>query len=272
MKDGKFLETCVRDIQSLLAPEDEVTECGPEAFEDVVMLWDYNGRNVSGGGPTKNDCHRRHRLPCRPARAPHPPAHGNVTRRVRRQHHSPRPRACVGPSHRHDQNRPRHHGLLRRQRKGLDFAVHGHDWIPVDYEGLHLMLRPTPKPLARNNEQAGATQPNAAATATPSSVSPSETADRGPAFVLRDLSLNRGQLWIYWAMVHLPWRLQPDQPRAFGNDSALTWTVTSPMGPAPRVRGRPPRCTSRTVSKNLGQAFRLRPHLIWDCCGSPDPV
>jgi CRISPR-associated protein Cas1 len=49
MKDGKFLETCVRDIQSLLAPEDDVTEYGPEAFEDVVMLWDYNGRNVSGG-------------------------------------------------------------------------------------------------------------------------------------------------------------------------------------------------------------------------------
>ena len=26
--------------------------------------------------------------------------------------------------------------------QGLDFAVHGHDWTPVDYEGLHLMLRP----------------------------------------------------------------------------------------------------------------------------------
>lgn len=49
MKDGKFLETCVRDIQTLLAPEDEVQEYGPEAFEDVVMLWDYNGRTVAGG-------------------------------------------------------------------------------------------------------------------------------------------------------------------------------------------------------------------------------
>ena len=25
--------------------------------------------------------------------------------------------------------------------QGLDFAVHGHDWMPVDYEGLHLILR-----------------------------------------------------------------------------------------------------------------------------------
>ena len=49
MKDGQFLETCVRDIQTLLAPEDEVVEYGPEAFDDVVMLWDYNGRNVAGG-------------------------------------------------------------------------------------------------------------------------------------------------------------------------------------------------------------------------------
>lgn len=49
MKDGRFLETCVRDIQTLLGPEEEVTEYGPESFEDVVMLWDYNGRNVAGG-------------------------------------------------------------------------------------------------------------------------------------------------------------------------------------------------------------------------------
>lgn len=49
MKDGKFLETCVRDIQNLLAPDDDVQEYGPEAFEDVVMLWDYNGRDVPGG-------------------------------------------------------------------------------------------------------------------------------------------------------------------------------------------------------------------------------
>ncbi|EWC61630.1 CRISPR-associated protein Cas1 [Actinokineospora spheciospongiae] len=51
MKDGRFLETCVRDIKTLLADEDEVVEYGPESFEDpdVVMLWDYNGRNVAGG-------------------------------------------------------------------------------------------------------------------------------------------------------------------------------------------------------------------------------
>ncbi|GLZ38732.1 type I-E CRISPR-associated endonuclease Cas1e [Actinokineospora sp. NBRC 105648] len=50
MKDGKFLETCVADIKSLLADEG-VIEYGPEAFEDadVVMLWDDNGRKVAGG-------------------------------------------------------------------------------------------------------------------------------------------------------------------------------------------------------------------------------
>lgn len=28
--------------------------------------------------------------------------------------------------------------------QGLDFAVHNHDWTPVDHEGLHLILRPNP--------------------------------------------------------------------------------------------------------------------------------
>jgi CRISPR-associated protein Cas1 len=51
MKDGKFLENCVRDIKSLLAAEDTTVEYGPEAFEapDVVMLWDTNGRTVAAG-------------------------------------------------------------------------------------------------------------------------------------------------------------------------------------------------------------------------------
>jgi CRISPR-associated protein Cas1 len=52
MKDGAFLETCVRDIKKLLSePQADVTEYGPEAFEDpdVVMLWDHNGRSVPGG-------------------------------------------------------------------------------------------------------------------------------------------------------------------------------------------------------------------------------
>lgn len=26
--------------------------------------------------------------------------------------------------------------------QGLAFEVHGHEWIPVDFEGIHLMLRP----------------------------------------------------------------------------------------------------------------------------------
>jgi CRISP-associated protein Cas1 len=51
MKDGKFLETCVRDIKALLAEQDTTIEYGPEAFEapDVVMLWDTNGRTVAAG-------------------------------------------------------------------------------------------------------------------------------------------------------------------------------------------------------------------------------
>ncbi|PXY18435.1 type I-E CRISPR-associated endonuclease Cas1e [Prauserella flavalba] len=53
MKDGAFLETCVRDIKTLLADPDEAeaVEYGPEAFEnpDVVMLWDTNGRTVAAG-------------------------------------------------------------------------------------------------------------------------------------------------------------------------------------------------------------------------------
>ncbi|MGQ0841637.1 type I-E CRISPR-associated endonuclease Cas1e [Actinokineospora sp.] len=57
MKDGAFLETCVRDIKTLLTEEDDAVEYGPEAFEDpdVVMLWDYNGRNVAGGTAYGND-------------------------------------------------------------------------------------------------------------------------------------------------------------------------------------------------------------------------
>jgi len=51
MKDGAFLETCVRDIKTLLADETDEVEYGPDAFEDpdVVMLWDCNGRTVAGG-------------------------------------------------------------------------------------------------------------------------------------------------------------------------------------------------------------------------------
>ena len=34
--------------------------------------------------------------------------------------------------------------------QGLAFEVHAHDWIPVDHEGIHLMLRPT-KPAPTSN-------------------------------------------------------------------------------------------------------------------------
>jgi CRISP-associated protein Cas1 len=51
MKGGGFLETCVRDIKSLLLDdEQDGVEYGPEAFDgDVVMLWDDNGRTVAAG-------------------------------------------------------------------------------------------------------------------------------------------------------------------------------------------------------------------------------
>jgi CRISPR-associated protein Cas1 len=51
MKDGAFLDQCVRDIKSLLSDDDEGEEYGPDAFEDpdVVMLWNYDGQEVSGG-------------------------------------------------------------------------------------------------------------------------------------------------------------------------------------------------------------------------------
>lgn len=52
MRDGAFLETCVRDIKTLLRTDDADTEdnlvdTGPDA--DVVMLWDDNGRTVAAG-------------------------------------------------------------------------------------------------------------------------------------------------------------------------------------------------------------------------------
>lgn len=53
MKDGSFLERCVRDIRTLLDDDstDGDIEYGPDAFDeaDVVMLWDDNGRTVPGG-------------------------------------------------------------------------------------------------------------------------------------------------------------------------------------------------------------------------------
>ena len=51
LKGGAFLETCVRDIKTLLLDDDQnVTEYGSDAFDaDVVMLWDDNGRRVAAG-------------------------------------------------------------------------------------------------------------------------------------------------------------------------------------------------------------------------------
>ncbi|MET9229151.1 type I-E CRISPR-associated endonuclease Cas1e [Lentzea sp. NPDC003310] len=52
MRGGAFLDTCVRDIRTLLREDDEeLIEYGPEAFDDidVVKLWDTKGRTVAGG-------------------------------------------------------------------------------------------------------------------------------------------------------------------------------------------------------------------------------
>jgi CRISPR-associated protein Cas1 len=51
MRDGAFLNQCVRDIKTLLSTDDEAEEYGPEAFDDpdVVMLWNYDGQEVAGG-------------------------------------------------------------------------------------------------------------------------------------------------------------------------------------------------------------------------------
>lgn len=53
MRDGAFLETCVRDIKNLLQPEESTSEeeqdDDPLADADVVMLWDDNGRTVPAG-------------------------------------------------------------------------------------------------------------------------------------------------------------------------------------------------------------------------------
>jgi CRISPR-associated protein Cas1 len=49
MKDGKFLQRCVRDIHKLLAADDEAREYGPDDIDNLVMLWDENGRYVPGG-------------------------------------------------------------------------------------------------------------------------------------------------------------------------------------------------------------------------------
>jgi CRISPR-associated protein Cas1 len=53
MRDGRFLETCVQDIKSLLQPEEPASSDDepddPLADADIVMLWDDNGRTVPAG-------------------------------------------------------------------------------------------------------------------------------------------------------------------------------------------------------------------------------
>jgi CRISP-associated protein Cas1 len=52
MRDGAFLETCVRDVKALLRTDDADAEddrADTETDADVVMLWDDNGRTVAAG-------------------------------------------------------------------------------------------------------------------------------------------------------------------------------------------------------------------------------
>ncbi|RJQ89100.1 type I-E CRISPR-associated endoribonuclease Cas2e [Amycolatopsis panacis] len=44
--------------------------------------------------------------------------------------------------------------------QGMDFHVHNHTWHPTDYDGIQLMLRPTPLPT----DSASDTAPGAAPT------------------------------------------------------------------------------------------------------------
>ncbi|MFI7122183.1 type I-E CRISPR-associated endoribonuclease Cas2e [Amycolatopsis sp. NPDC049868] len=37
--------------------------------------------------------------------------------------------------------------------QGLAFEVHAHDWIPVDFEGINLMLRPAPRQATRDSDR-----------------------------------------------------------------------------------------------------------------------
>jgi CRISPR-associated protein Cas1 len=55
MRDGSFLDTCVRDIKSLLDDTAEEasdqTIYGPDVFDDLdtVMLWDERGSDLPSG-------------------------------------------------------------------------------------------------------------------------------------------------------------------------------------------------------------------------------
>ncbi|WP_231974232.1 type I-E CRISPR-associated endonuclease Cas1e [Pseudonocardia sp. HH130630-07] len=48
LKGSSFLDTCVRDIKTLLTDPDDAT-ADPDHDADVVMLWDGNGRAVAAG-------------------------------------------------------------------------------------------------------------------------------------------------------------------------------------------------------------------------------
>lgn len=49
----------------------------------------------------------------------------------------------------------------QRSEQHLDFRVHGHDWIPTDFDGLHLMMRPDRKTPPEATKSVEATGPKA---------------------------------------------------------------------------------------------------------------
>lgn len=64
-----------------------------------------------------------------------------------------------------------------RNEQGLTFRVHGHDWQPIDHEGLQLMLRPIEN--RRGTRSAAVREPGRPARRTPRNWSYAERRLRG---------------------------------------------------------------------------------------------
>ncbi len=47
----------------------------------------------------------------------------------------------------------------QRNEQGLGFRVHGHDWQPVDFEGINLMLRPAESGPTRKGQRSSTPNP-----------------------------------------------------------------------------------------------------------------
>ncbi|WP_285607201.1 type I-E CRISPR-associated endoribonuclease Cas2e [Actinokineospora globicatena] len=150
MKDGKFLETCVQDITSLLSDEDEVIEYGPDALEAPRRCHALGLQRPRR--PRRNLVRRGRPVTIIVVTACPPGLRGHLTRWLLEIS----PGVFVGTI----TTRVR---ILMWQRvtdmaktgraimvystnteQGLAFEVHNHDWTPIDHEGLHLIRRPNP--------------------------------------------------------------------------------------------------------------------------------